>query len=92
LRQLQAIDELRDRAASVLREISAAHGQDSLFYRGCAALWARKDEAAFESLVHGDFDNAIVLLDHGLSALALGPRLAANEGLAPREALLLMAG
>lgn len=91
MRQLQAIDDLRDRALSKLQEIAAVHGADSVLYRGCQALWERKDEAAFLSLTQGDFENAIVVLDHGLSALALGPRAAANEGLTPRDVLQLMA-
>lgn len=91
MRQLQAIDDLRDRALSKLEEIAAAHGPDSVLYRGCLSLWEQKDRDAFLSLTQGDFENAIVVLDHGLSALALGPRAAAAEGLTPGDVLQLMA-
>jgi hypothetical protein len=92
MRQLQAIDELRECAMSKLREIAAEHGPSSRLYLGCCSLWEKNDEAAYLSLVQGDFDNAIAVLDHGLAALALGPMAAANEGLGDEDVLRLMAG
>ncbi len=88
--QLRALDEIRERAARRLEGIAEKHGRASDLYRKCQSLWDKREEDAFASLVHGDFENAAVVLERGLNALVYGPEALKKGQLALNDVVQLM--
>ncbi len=88
--KLGELESTRERASRRLSQIAEESGQDSSLYRRCRELWHRREEDAFASIFHGDFDNARVILERGLHALTHGPDVLKKDGLALEDALRLM--
>jgi hypothetical protein len=88
--QLEILDEIRADASRALEAIARSHGRDSVFHSRCRMIWTRREKEALASLVHGDFENAAVILENGLEALARGPEALRRAELSVNDVLQLM--
>jgi len=90
LDQLLEIARLRADGARHLEAIAQEGGADSVLYRCCREVWFERESGADQSVVAGDWRNAIVLLQLGLHVLIHGPDVLRRDGLRLADAVSLL--
>lgn len=85
------IQSLRRAADYHLEVIATRIGKESRLHRRCREVWCGWEGEALNSILHGDFANAEVLLDRGVHALSHALDLAAKDRLTEDDLLALIA-
>ncbi len=88
--ELMEIAKLRAQAAKRLEAIAEESGADSILYRSCREAWFEREAGADLSVLHGDWRNAISLLERGLHLLVHGPDVLRKDGLSLEDVVNLL--
>ena len=84
------IASLRGEGLRRLEAIASENGADSILHRCCREAWFEREAGADLSVLHGDWSNAIALLERGLHVLTHGPDVLRKDGLSLEDVVNLL--